>query len=93
MYSLHSTSTISAKKNISFDKHRIMNEDEIREMQFNWEQVEAKRDFVVGRINSLAKKFPQGAYDPIDETVEPTENEMMFKNNVDIKSTVKNNEQ
>lgn len=89
MYSIHSQSAISVKKNISQDRNQQMDEEELKEMQLNWNAVEQKRDEIVSRINSLARKFPEGAYDLLEDTAKPSENEQEFVQIVSNKKNLK----
>ena len=58
-------------------------------MQLNWNAVEQKRDEIVSRINSLARKFPEGAYDLLEDTAKPSENEQEFVQIVSNKKNLK----
>merc|ERR1712196_611337 len=66
---------------------------ELRELSNLWEEVEQKRKFIIGRIDKLAKKFPQSAYDPEpDQPVPLTENEVAFETRQNALDEVKHND-
>ena len=47
------------------------NQEELKELRENLVEVEAKRNFIINRIEDLAKKFPRTAYDKTCSNLNP----------------------
>ena len=78
MLRIHGESTFSRSQN--FTREGLYDKDEQEELEANWCEVEAKRDFIVNRIDELAKKFPRTAMEATNppQTAEPRINETVL---------------
>lgn len=74
-------------------KEGVYEKDELEELEANWADVEAQKNFIIGRIDELAKKFPTNGFDLVNEDAPPKENERYFKEVKTLRGEVKDQNQ
>jgi hypothetical protein len=65
----------------------------VTELEHLWSEVEQKRNFIINRIKSLAKRFPTRGHIPENPDCPQPENESAFYELVDVKHDIKQNKQ
>jgi hypothetical protein len=81
------TSSTKLKKDGIYDK------SELEELESNWADVEAKKNFIISRIDDLAKKFPKYGFEVIPEDAPPKENEVAFREVKTLRGEIRHNDQ
>jgi hypothetical protein len=81
------TSSTKLKKDGIYDK------SELDELESNWADVEAKKNFIISRIDDLAKKFPVNGFEVIPEGAPPKENEVAFREVKTLRGEIRHNDQ
>jgi hypothetical protein len=79
------TTSTKLKKDGVYDK------SELDELESNWADVEAKKNFIVSRIDDLAKKFPTNGFEIIPENSPPALNEVAFMEVKSLRGEIKTN--
>lgn len=92
MLRVHGDSTFSKSQNIN--REGLYDKEELEEMEANWSEVETKRDFIVNRIDELAKKFPRTAMDQShrEEDTNPKLNEIALSEVKTLRGNIKSNQ-
>lgn len=90
MLVVHSDAPFSKSQQLK--RTEFENDDEIKELKESLQEVEAKRNFIVNRIEDLAKKFPRTGYEGSTIQENPKLNEIELHKKVNFQHEAKYNE-